>query len=300
MKFLQDCLNYCNRTEINSITEPSATTTTNTAEVQLSIYALIQAILKYTPELLASEFSLKQFHFDDTTTSTAKENEIFPLVDLIQTTLVDHLYCLSSSKISYSILNCLILLCQLYRNYFYSNQTYDCNVDYINPLLKRHLKVPHLLNNFLKELDSKFDNTPVFIELFSKFLVYINLTIENLISHKQDRLKVDVNKLKDLFKWSSSNFNINNLHIDSISICKSIKSRPTNENSLDNLLVLIVNSEQSAKETAPNLIKEIKFCACHTKRLVNTLNQVKNTTEESILNMAELNSTCKFGYLINF
>jgi len=185
------------------------------------------------------------------------------------------------------------MLCQLYRNYYF-DQSCDWGADHVNPLLKKHLKAPHSLASFLRELDAKFDNSPAFIELLSKFLVYISLTVEGLNSqHKQHQEIVGVNRLKELFKWSTSNFNITNLHIDSISICKSLKSRPTNENSLDNLLVLVVNSEQAAKEAMPTLAKNIKFCACHMKRLVNTLNQVANTAEESILNMPELKSTCK-------
>ena len=239
-------------------------------------------------------FSHKLFHYDDT---TKDDEDICPLLDLIQTTLVDHLgraaTGLSSFSTSCSVLNCLIMLCQLYRNY-YLDQSCDWGADHVNPLLKKHLKAPHSLANFLRELDAKFDNSPAFIELFSKFLVYISLTIEGLNSrHKQHQEIVDVNKLKELFKWSTSNFNITDLHIDSISICKSLKSRPTNENSLDNLLVLVVNSEQAAKEAVPALAQAIKFCACHMKRLVNTLNQVANTAEESILNMPELKSTCK-------
>ena len=74
-----------------------------------------------------------------------------------------------------------------------------------------------------------------------------------------------------MFLWSKSSFNVTDLHIDSISICKS--ARPRNEHSLDNVLVLTVSCcEQGEGEGALQALA--RACAARTKRLVNTLNEV--------------------------
>ena len=54
------------------------------------------------------------------------------------------------------------------------------------------------------------------------------------------------------------------------------KSRPNNENSLDNLLVWVVNFEQNCHDET-SLVKKMNFCSSYTKKLVNTLNEVSSS-----------------------
>ena len=271
---------------------------------------------RYTPELFVRNFSHQLFQFEENTeqeTDTNKmnvttddddcdfneKNGIRSILNLLQKNFIYHIANtkLDSYEISSAVLKCLTQLAHLYKHFFSSSvnlTNQEKSFTYISPLLKSHLKDSNSLVNFVKELDNKFDDTPQFIELLSKFLVYINLILTSL-SVAETEFIIDINKLKELFKWSNSNFNITDLHIDSISICKSMQSRPNNENSLDNVLVMIVNAEQDCKEES-GLLGKIKFCANQTRRLVNTLNEVRNTyeNETNIGNFYFLNTRLDF------
>lgn len=214
-----------------------------------------------------------------------EEHGFRPILHLLQRTLVEHITStkLNALTLSGAVLSCATHLGQLYIHYFkncltHSNLSQNIGTTcFINPMLKSHLKEnASSLSNFIKELDRLFQRTPQFIELLSRFLVYTNLLTESLINNSK-AYSFDIGKLKDLFEWSKSNFNITDIHIDSISICKSVSSqRPNNENSLDNVLVLIVNYEQESTVGLEDSL--VKFCASQTKRLVNTLNEVSNSS----------------------
>ena len=220
---------------------------------------------------------------------------------------------LESFKISGSAIKCLILLSKLYnvffKHYFLKSpentQKNDTNMTFVNPLLKHHLLNKDSLNNKIKNLDENFQNTSEFIDLLAQFLIYVNLLTEGL-SVDSKHFAIDIGRLKNLFKWSTSNFNINDLQIDSIPISKS-KSRPNNENSLDNLLVWVVNFEQNCDDEV-SLVKKMNFCSSYTKKLVNTLNEVSsskcNRNDQSVTDEIEtsfsLTSKITFFKFLNF
>lgn len=186
---------------------------------------------------------------------------------------------LESFNISGSVIKCLVLLSKLYIEFFkhtnfVEEDKTEANLTFVHPLLKRHLLNEESLVNMIKNLDEHFQNSAEFIDLLAEFLIYVNLLTEGL-SIEAKHYAIDIARLKNLFKWSTSNFNINDLQIDSIPISKS-KSRPNNENSLDNLLVWVVNCEQNCHDES-GLGKKIMFCSSLTKKLVNTLNEVSSS-----------------------
>ena len=327
-KFVYDCIKYCNQIDLHpelstmftntdtERTEALRTVNKNVKSMQLSIFGLIESLIRHTPALFAGNFRLKMFFYDDT--SAEYDNQIdedvdlettntlgsfYPTLTMIHKTLIDHLNTtkLDSLESSGTVLNSLILLSKLYTQFIErvetasllsSDREYSPSLILINPMLRRHLKMANSssLSNFVRELDNVFENTPRFIDLLAKFFIYINLLVESLKVNSKV-YSIAIGKLKDLFEWNNSNFNVSDMQIDSISICKSTHFRPNNENSLDNLLVLIVNYEQTNRDDSGQL-KKIKFCSSQTKRLVNILNEIDaskhNLLEESILNELEI------------
>jgi len=329
LKFVYDCIKYCNHLDLNCYVSSNKTGNnniqqdefnTNDSEMMLTnefkhliqecLFGFIESIIRCTPELLANNFKPKLFIYEETNNlnneqinseieedeenffeqqdqSTTNSDLISKLIlNQIQKCLVDHLSItkLDSLTVSSSVLRSLIMLCKLYKNYLNKIKAENLiqNESIINPLLKKHLIEINTksLSNFIRELDNVFQHNSVqFIDLLVKFFIYINLLIENFPSSSR--------KLKDLFEWHNSKFNIIGLQIDMIPISKSLKNKPSNENSLDNLLILIGNTERLNQDA--NHIEKIEFCFNQTKRLVNILNEVSATNNENLTNESFLN-----------
>ena len=194
-------------------------------------------------------------------------SQLRQFIDFIHFSLVEHLATteLESLAATNAALDSLILLTKLYKKISVK----------IDPILGHYLRDPILFTSFMRTVDSRFDHSPLFIDLLAKFFIYSDQLVQTLT------VTTDANRyLKDLFDWTSSKFNMSDLHIDQIPICKSYKQRPNNKNSLDNLLVLI-----EGLDTAN--CKKAKFCSNQSKRLVNTLNEIKDSGSEVLLNELE-------------
>jgi len=220
------------------------------------------------------------------------------ILNQMQKTLIDHLANtkLEAIAISDSVITSLILLSKLYKKFLKkmdsksleNEKEYTSNLTLLDPLLKKHLTENNSksLSNFVRELDNSFEPSSIhFVDLLSKFFIYINLLFADLRIENRT-FSINSRKLKDLFEWHSSNFNIVGLKIDTIPISKT-KNKPSNENSLDNLLIMIVNTEHASQDESHR--QKLEFCSAQTKHLVNTLNEgaVSNPTSESIVSRFE-------------
>lgn len=307
LKFICNCVKYCNQLDLIS-KQPDTQQQDDLLKakelIQECLFKLVETLVRFTPDLLVRNFKNEMFVYEDASTSEFNEHDE-QILDLIQKCLLDHLSTtrLESIKISSSVLSSLILLSKHFKIYLSKMSHADTRI-LLNPILKNYLiDNTFSWSSFIRELDKSFrSDSSEYVDLLSKFFIYVNLLLENVIVDKRFYTTTS-RRLRDLFEWHNSKFNIKGLQIDTIPISRSLnKNRPSNENSLDNLLILIANVERS---NSLDLDEKIEFCSNQTKRIVNILNDVAISCQdiklerkfqlELVDDLGTSMSACEFG-----